>query len=112
MITSEPLVEAVVQPFENRATRLTCSSAARRSGIRQAAEEEAGKIKSKTLRLGNEALLNFVSLRSLAHYGESARLSPVEMYALRAPLTAGPTHTGNVCLIFCCLIFCLTWTTS
>jgi hypothetical protein len=46
--------------------------------------------------LRNEAPLNFVSLRSLAHCVGSGGLSRVQMNALRAPLTALPNPDGSV----------------
>ena len=48
--------------------------------------------------LGNEAPLNFVSLRSLAHCVGSGGLSRVQMNALRAPLTALPSREDKYVL--------------
>ena len=92
MITSEPLVEAAVRHFRDRATRLILQFRFSTSSIHQASEEKSNK--NKTFQLRNEAQLNFVSLRSLFHYGGSGGLSRVEMNALRAPLTALPTRGG------------------
>ena len=50
----------------------------------------------ESCQLRNEAPLNFVSLRSLAHCVGSGVLSRVQMNALRAPLTALPNPDGSV----------------
>ena len=52
----------------------------------------------ESCQLGNEAALNFVSLRSLADGAGWEALSRVEMNALRAPLTALPSREDKCVL--------------
>ena len=52
----------------------------------------------ESCQLGNEAALNFVSLRSLVDGVGSGALSRVEMNALRAPLTALPSREDKYVL--------------
>jgi len=105
MITSEPLVEAAVRQTRNRATRFILQFRFSQLWPLPDREEEFRKIKNKTFQPRNEAALNFVSLRSLLHYGGVGTLSRVGMNALRAPLTASRLPIGEVCLLF--LLFLL-----
>jgi hypothetical protein len=60
-------LDPVISEIERQG--LFCSSASHCSGMYQALEEESSKIKNKSFQPRNEAALNFVSLRSLVHYG-------------------------------------------
>jgi hypothetical protein len=98
MITSEPLVEAIVSKLPDRAMSFifaVLSPTARRSpGL----GEELSKSQKQNLQPWNEAQLNFVSLRSSLHYVGLGGLSRIEMNApKRAPLTALPTE-GKKCV--------------
>jgi hypothetical protein len=93
MITSEPLVEAIVSKFRNRAISFIFAvlfpAAWRSPGF----GERASKSQKQNLQPWNEAQLNFVSLRSSLHYVGLGGLSRIEMNApKRATLTALPTQ--------------------
>jgi hypothetical protein len=81
MITSEPLVEAIVSKFRDRAISFIFAvlfPAARRStGLGEA----PSKSQNQNLQPWNEAQLNFVSLRSSLHDVGLGGLSRVEMNA-------------------------------
>jgi hypothetical protein len=67
------------------------------SELTRPVERNPAEVKSKTILPGNEAQLNFVSLRSSLHDVGLGGLSKVEMNAQkRAPLTAHPTKGISV----------------
>jgi hypothetical protein len=108
MITSEPLVEAIVSKFRDRAISFIFAvlfpAAWRSPGF----GEEPSKSQKQNLQPWNEAQLNFVSLRSSLHYVGLAGLSRVEMNAQKTgALDSPPNPKGEVCLIFR-----LTWPTT
>src|SRR5215467_7683584 len=97
-ITSEPLVEVAVRQFQDRVTRLFCSSA-HSSDVHQIWE---GKLaKDRNPQPWNEAPLNFVSLRSSLHYAGLEGLSRVEMNAQKTGALDSPSNSKReVCFTF------------
>ena len=101
MITSEPLVEVAVRQFRDRAIRLILqflfSTVWHSPGFGKGIQQNQNQNLSAKERSSTE--LRFASF-PLPLWGVGG-LSRVEMNALRAPLTALPTPSGEVCLLFC-----------
>jgi hypothetical protein len=110
MITSEPLVEAAVRQTRNRATTFILQFRFSQLWPLPDREEEFRKIKNQTFQPRNEAALNFVSLRSLLHYGGVGTLSRVGMKRPAGALDSLPTPNRRGVLTF--FIFCLTRPTT
>ena len=100
MITIEPLVEAAVRQFRERAREGGFSLQFRPELWHLGLEEEPRN--RQTLQPWNEAPLNFVSLRSSLHYVglEGAVKDQDERPKKRAPLTAPSNPKGEVCFTF------------